>query len=245
MAQDPLTPGLRDELVTEELAALLTSLDEQQMISDPLRASDAVERLGKHLLRVARRMRTPSDSAAVEAGTTLVNAAIDALGTDYAGDRVSHPPRLLKGVRHPWGLSTKELPHHPMIPLTSSELLVNGAGEPAFGTVLKEEIRCANEVDLICAFVGYTGFQPLKDELRALIERGGRVRVITSTYLGATSAKALDELVRLGVDVRVNYQGQSTKLHAKAWLFRRPGELDTACVGSSNLSDAALYSGLE
>ena len=168
-----------------------------------------------------------------------------ALGPDFAGDRVSHPPRLLKGVRHPVGLTQGALPDHPMIPLTSSELLVNGAGEPGFGTVLKEEIRCADEVDLICAFVGYTGFQPLKDEFRALIERGGRVRVITSTYLGSTSAKALDELVKLGADVRVNYQGQSTKLHAKAWLFRRPGELDTACVGSSNLSDAALYSGLE
>ena len=190
-------------------------------------------------------MRTPNDPAAVEAGTSLVNAAIEALGTDFAGDRVSHPPRLLKGVRHPVGLTEGALPAHPMIPLTSSELLVNGAGEPGFGTVLKEEIRCADEVDLICAFVGYTGFQPLKDEFRALIERGGRVRVITSTYLGATSAKALDELVLLGADVRVNYQGQSTKLHAKAWLFRRPGELDTACVGSSNLSDAALYSGLE
>lgn len=236
---------MRDELVTEELSALLACLDQQQLIADPLRASDAVERLGRHLLRVARRMRTPNDATAVEAGTTLVNAAIDALGTDYAGDRVSHPPRILKGVRHPVGLTDGELPHHPTIPLTSSELLVNGAGEPAFGTVLKEEIRCATEVDLICAFVGYTGFQPLKDEFRALIERGGRVRVITSTYLGATSAKALDELVMLGADVRVNYQGQSTKLHAKAWLFRRPGELDTACVGSSNLSDAALYSGLE
>ena len=36
-----------------------------------------------------------------------------------------------------------------------------------------------------------------------------------------------------------------TKLHAKAWLFRRPGELDTAFIGSSNLSEAALYTGLE
>ena len=245
MAQDPLRPGLRDELVTEELAALQAKLDQEQLISDPLSASDAVERLGKHLLRVARRMRTPNDSAAVEAETTSVNAAIHALGPDFAGDRVSHPPRLLKGVRHAVGLTQGALPDHPMIPLTSSELLVNGAGEPSFGAVLQEEIRCADAVDLICAFVGYTGFQPLKNELRALIERGGRVRVITSTYLGATSAKALDELAMLGADVRVNYQGQSTKLHAKAWLFRRPGELDTACVGSSNLSDAALYSGLE
>jgi superfamily II DNA or RNA helicase/HKD family nuclease len=245
MAQDPLRAGLRDELVTEELDRLLAGVEHATYGADPLAASDAVERLGKHLLRVARRMRTPRDSAAVHAGVEAANRAIDALDDDFAGDRISLPPRLLKGISAAPGLTAGALPPHPTIPLTTSELLVNGAGEPSFGAVLREEIRCAEEVDLICAFVGYTGFQPLKDEFRALLERGGRVRVITSTYLGATSAKALDELVRLGVQVRVNYQGQSTKLHAKAWLFRRPGELDTACVGSSNLSDAALYSGLE
>ena len=245
MADEPLQHGLRDELVTGELADLLATLDPERVVDDPLRASEAVERLGKHLLRVARRLRNPSDAGAVEASVTAVNSAIEALGTDFIGDRVSLPPRLLKGVRTVGGLAGGPLPDHPTIPLTSSELLVNGTGEPAFGKVLKEEIRCADEVDLICAFVGYTGFQPLKEEFRKLLERGGRVRVITSTYLGSTSAKALDELVQLGAEVRVNYQGQATKLHAKAWLFRRPGELDTACVGSSNLSDAALYSGLE
>ena len=132
-----------------------------------------------------------------------------------------------------------------MIPLTSSELLVNGANEPSFGAALLEELRCATEVDLLCAFVGFTGFEPLKDEFRHLVQRGGSIRVITSTYLGSTSAKALHELVKLGADVRVNYQGHATKLHAKAWLFRRSGGLDTAFVGSSNLSEAALYSGLE
>ena len=70
MAEDPLKPGLRDELVTEELSGLLAQLGHDQLVSDPLRASDAVERLGKHLLRVARRMRTPTDADAVEAGTS-------------------------------------------------------------------------------------------------------------------------------------------------------------------------------
>jgi len=245
MAQDPLRAGLRDELVTEELEQLLEGVERAAYGADALSASDAVERLGKHLLRVARRMRTPRDTASLEAGVEAVNRAIGALDGDFAGDRVSLPPRLLKGISPRTGLTGGALPAHPTIPLTTSELLVNGAGEPSFGAVLREEIRCAEEVDLICAFVGHTGFQPLREEFRALRERGGRVRVITSTYLGATSAKALDELVKLGVEVKVNYQGQSTKLHAKAWLFRRPGELDTACVGSSNLSDAALYSGLE
>ncbi len=244
MTHDPLAPGLRDELITEEFARFVEGAVDR-IESRPLDHSEALERLGKHLLRVARRMRSPSDNETVVKTTALVNSAIEALGGDLVGDRVHAPARILQGVRATSGLAQRSLPSHPMIPLTSSELLVNGANEPSFGTALIDELRCATKIDLICAFVGFTGFEPLKNEFRGLVERGGKVRVITSTYLGSTSAKALDELVKLGAEVRINYQGHATKLHAKAWLFRRPGGLDTAFVGSSNLSEAALYSGLE
>ena len=240
MQLDAVAAGLRDELITDDLAKALGGL-EDRLVREGLTVPEAVERLGKHLLRVARRMNTPQD---VDASVTAVNAAIEALGPDFSGDRVASPATLLKGIRSSTGLAT-ELPAQPMLPLTSSELLVNGAGEPGLGHFLIEELRCAHNVDLICAFVGWTGFEPLRSEFQSLLDRGGRLRVITSTYLGATSARALDEFVKLGAEVRVNYQGQKTKLHAKAWLFHRPNELDTALVGSSNLSEAALVSGLE
>jgi len=241
---ESLTPGLRDELISNNLRSALDGLDVAKIHEQPLAASEAIERLGKHLLRVARRLRTPGGRDELEHSVAVVNQAIDALGEEFGGDRVSLPPTLLLGLRPSTGLA-QALPAHPTMPLTSSELLVNGQGEPGLGKVLLEELRCASEVDLICAFVGYTGFEPLRDEFRKLVERGGKIRVITSTYLGSTSPKALDEFVKLGAEVKVNYQGMATKLHAKAWLFRRPGELDTAFVGSSNMSEAALFSGLE
>ena len=188
------TPGLRDELITDDLAALLAELDPAQLDRKPLKDAEALERLGKHLLGVARRLRNPSGRDDVAEAGRPGELSRQALGPTFLGDRVAGPPEVLLGIRPPANLSDGSLPAHPRIPLTSSELLVNGAGEPSFGAVLKEEIRCADEVDLICAFVGYTGFQPLRDELRSLVERGGRVRVITSTYLGSTSGKALDEL---------------------------------------------------
>ncbi len=76
--------------------------------------------------------------------------------------------------------------------------------------------------------------------------RAGRpLRVITTVYTGSTERKALDWLVALGAQVKVCYDTQSTRLHAKAWLFRRASGYSTAYIGSSNLSKSALVDGVE
>ena len=69
--------------------------------------------------------------------------------------------------------------------------------------------------------------------------------MITTTYMGVTEKRAVDELVSLGADVRVAFDARTTKLHAKAWLLERASGLTTAFVGSSNLSHTALFDGLE
>ena len=64
--------------------------------------------------------------------------------------------------------------------------------------------------------------------------------------MGATDRAALDRLVRdFGAEVKIQYDVLRTRLHAKAWLFRRSTGFDTAYVGSSNLSRAALLDGVE
>jgi hypothetical protein len=70
--------------------------------------------------------------------------------------------------------------------------------------------------------------------------------VLTTTYTGATEVRALDDLARLpGCEIRVSLDGRRTRLHAKAWLFRRRTGFGSAYVGSANLSGAALMGGLE
>src|SRR5205807_5365445 len=81
--------------------------------------------------------------------------------------------------------------------------------------------------------------------LKRLRERGVPIRLMTTTYTGITDIKALDELAKLGVDIKVSYDIGITRLHAKAWLFERDSGFSTAYIGSSNLTHTALHEGLE
>lgn len=134
----------------------------------------------------------------------------------------------------------------PATPLSDAALMTNAHNEPTLAAELRAELASADQVDLLCAFVKWQGLRLLEDQLRELRQRNVPLRVITTTYLGATDARALDALVdEFGAQVRVNYETNRTRLHAKAWLLRRNTGFHTAYVGSSNLSHAALVDGLE
>ena len=165
---------------------------------------------------------------------------------DWAQTEVVVPARVLSGIKPRSALGTPvDLPPLPATPFSQSDLLVNAEGQPNIGSELKAELATADSVDLICAFVIWTGVRHLRDSLRDVIDREGRVRVITTTYMGATEKRAVDELFSLGATVRVALDARTTKLHAKAWLLERDSGLTTAFVGSSNLSHTALFDGLE
>ena len=119
----------------------------------------------------------------------------------------------------------------------------------ATDSVLADElnrcIRDADSADIVVSFIKSTGLNLLIDELRKLSTRG-RIRIITTAYMGATEYEALSELFSLpGTEVRMELRADSTRLHAKTFLFNRNDGGSVAFVGSANISKSALTGGEE
>jgi superfamily II DNA or RNA helicase/HKD family nuclease len=246
--------GLYEHLVTDRLSADLAETAPDLVQLGTLDPADAHETLTRHIAALASRaLRATggSDAAAVSRQVELANRIVAVIGdlapeTADEQDVVVDPARNLLAIAAPSGAPCPAaFPERPAVPLSTSALLVNGRGQPRIGFEVTREMASADRVDLLCAFIKWHGLRVLEESLTDLRERGGRLRVITTTYMGATDQRALDRLVELGAEVKVSYETRTTRLHAKAWLFHRETGMSTAYVGSSNLSRTALIDGLE
>ncbi|MCW0213409.1 MAG: DUF3427 domain-containing protein [Pseudonocardia sp.] len=235
-----LNEGVHERLRTGALEAELARVADLVPRWAEVEEADQAHVLARHVAAVVERalLDTP------EAGRIqLVNSLLERVD--------QHDQRLATAIEHLVVLSRPEAPGvrrliPPVTPLSSAALLTNTRGEPSLSGALNSELVSADRVDLLCAFIRWHGVRVLGDALAGLRERGIPFRVITTTYMGATEQRAIDELVRrYGAEVRISYASRSTRLHAKAWLFRRRSGFDTAFVGSSNLSRSALVDGLE
>jgi superfamily II DNA or RNA helicase/HKD family nuclease len=239
LAAAQLPEGLYELLNTDVLGDHLSQEQGLQPVFADIDDEDSPDILSRHVADAVRRaLATAKPTERV----ALANRLLQELN---AGDRIAPGPTQLHSLHRPDTLKRRNL-RRPTTKLSDSALLTNSKDDPNLAAELRTEIESANTVDLLCAFVRWTGLRLLEPALQQLKERGVKLRVITTTYMGATERRAIDELVnRYGAEVKINYEARATRLHAKAWLFRRNSGFDTAYVGSSNLSQAALLDGLE
>lgn len=250
-----LPDGLYDQVLTQTLQALVArSTDQSTRSLQALDPADAPARLSELLAAQLAQMLDDLHGEGddkLRQQLELVNFLLVSLrlrlGQGAVADAVAEPAQILQAVhRH----SAPPVP--PETGLAAPWLFTAGKGSPALLGELRRELAACDRVDILVSFITHSGVRKLFDILQAITAVGAdgrprtRIRVLTTTYTGATEVRALDALAGLpGCEIRVSLDGRRTRLHAKAWLFRRRTGFGSAYVGSANLSGAALMGGLE
>jgi HKD family nuclease len=249
-----LPDGLYDLLLTERFLAALDLERSDLTAFTPERTDLLLDVVAKQLARALEDFEG-SDAGTLEKQVELVNSLLVHLRQRLqvyrqAGgsiDLISSPPRVLHSIRR-----NRQLPEAPELGLAAPWIFTAGKGSPSLLNEIRKELASADRVDVLVSFITVSGVRKLQDVLHQVsaADSGGnvatRLRILTTTYTGATEARALDELGRLpGCEVRVSLDGRRTRLHAKAWLFHRRSGFGAAYIGSANLSGAALTGGLE
>ncbi|MFD8084052.1 DUF3427 domain-containing protein [Kitasatospora sp. NPDC059722] len=241
-----IAPGLYESVVTVDLADRLEGLKKSgfHTVEREVTSESAPFVLARHIgTEVERALRAVDPKQRVDVANRILTALASANDAD-TGHQIKAGPKELIAVVEEQAAGVFQV--RPLTPLSENALLTNAPEERSLGSELRAELATADRVDLLCAFVKWHGLRVIEEQLRQAQQRNVPIRVITTTYMGATERRALDRLVRdFGAEVKVNYELYTTRLHAKAWLFRRNTGFHTAYVGSSNLSKAALLDGLE
>ncbi len=178
----------------------------------------------------------------------LIGTLIAELGDDWA-DRFN----LASPVRRLLAMHAEPQKHpatRPYTLLARSALLTGTRLDPSLASQLAKEFASADRVDILCSFIKWSGIRLLMDAIRELTATphpdGPRLRVISTSYIGATDAKAIEVIRDLpNTQVKMSYDTERTRLHAKSYVVHRNTGFGSAYIGSANLSRAALSEGLE
>ena len=253
-----LKPGIYErvinELMQEELARKVDDLKYTQKI-DETEASDVLSRYVYEVVRdTLDRMPESED---IDAKVKLINHIVklvldetqqDELKKVAVAEKAEQLLALISDNDPMYKIGKRKAKDivRPETSISQSSLFTGAVHEPQMYSELKKEMETADRVDMLVSFVKWSGLRLIIDELREFTARGGKLCVITTSYMGATDVKAIDELSKLeNTEIRVSYDTKRTRLHAKAYVFYRDNGFTTAYIGSSNLSNVAMSTGLE
>lgn len=134
----------------------------------------------------------------------------------------------------------------PCTPLATSSLLTGQGDDPPLEHELRMEMESADRVDMLVSFIKWSGLRLLIPAFEKLNARNIPVRIISTSYMGASDPEALEWLARQhNIHIKISYDTGGTRLHAKSYHFMRKSGYSTAYVGSANMSHSAMTNGLE
>lgn len=239
-----LEKGIYDQVVNEDVRKGIDGLSSKRVQTKAMDPSSSPVVLSQYIKDVTRKVLEEKKlPAQIETANRIISVLDEESENDVSSYSIDSSSTTLTEV-----IDEKSPVLSDKRPISSLVLsrLFSGDSELPLVQELKREILTSDRIDMLVSFLRVTGVAMIRNELNLFSSRGGKLRLICTTYMGATEARAVKEISLLtGAKVKISYDTKHTRLHAKAYIFHRNTGFDTAYIGSSNLSKAAISDGKE
>ena len=246
-----LIEGTYENLITDGLKREMLTSSEKGLIckQEDIDGAESPNMLTEHLSRIIRN-RLSDENLTTEERTAFANRLIDFLGEEKEEKVVDDKQMLAAVVSRQEEARLKATNSTLVRPLTGfrvSNLFIGGQSHVSLSSEIERDIESADSICMIVSFLKLSGVNLIYDHLKRFCSNPQhRLRIITTTYCGVTDAKAVERLASLpNTEIRISYNTQIERLHAKSYIFERNSGFSTAYIGSSNLSKSAQTDGLE
>ena len=261
--------GVYETLISKAIQEKLQSFPENEYLiqEEDIDSAESYKMLTEYLTEIVSKIlkdhfRRKDAKDTISAQVDVVNRILrfiekewNAEGIETKSEELSEEgkQKFLRGIYSKVGLTREQVDAktkcHPISGYRVSSLFTGG-NDLSMDDEVRRDIQTADEIDLVVSFIKFEGLRLLIDDLQDFVRRTDtRLRIMTTTYIGATDPKAIRMLYKLrkigNVEIRASFNTRQERLHAKAYIFTRKSSFDTAYIGSSNLSRSALTKGLE
>ena len=249
--------GLYEQIINKLFEVKLEQLDSKRYYigKKQIDSSNVAKYLSRYLYGLFEQVFSQlKQEETVEKAVGIANSIIKTLACDFYledSDLLSAKSEILTAVIDKTKFVFPDIAERlkeitPLTSLVNSSLFTGSSKQVTMESELKREIQSADEICLLVSFIKRTGINLIFNQLKSFTDSGRRLRIITTTYMGATDFQAVKKLAALeNTEIKISYNSSIDRLHAKSYLFLRNTGFHTAYIGSSNLSEAALTEGLE
>ena len=222
-----LHSGLYEQVINNQLDNELLGISEVRQCTAPIDKAEASKVLAQYLSEVVQKSldNVADNDGDLSDQIELTNQIITLIQekvneTDLESMKIAqraeqllallreNDPRILLG-------KTAADIERPETSVAYSSLFTGAIHEPQMFSELKKEIRSSDQIDMLVSFVKWSGLRLIIDEIQEFTQSGGQLRIITTSYMGATDIKAIEELSKLPhTEIKVSYDTERTRLHA-------------------------------
>ena len=252
-----MNTGLYEQLINKLIANKIAGLDHEtyfikKNVIDKHEASKILANYLMNVIHYALSLLNGNIGKQIEISNKVIKLLADEVNDeDFEDNLINTQANILTAVLNKIDSGVADFDRYlkeitPYTRLSQSELFTGSNTGISLDSEIRKEILSSNTICFLVSFIKWSGIVIFKKELTEFTERGGKLKVITTSYMGATDYKAVDFLSKLkNTEIKISYNTESERLHAKAYLFLRETGFHTGYIGSSNMSRSALTNGLE